>query len=276
MSSRARNRPPRLEPRVGNVQPAPRPTPAQLLERAKVAGPSRAPGPRELRRLIERVVAGDRLAVGELGPIANATLPGAWIAVHETFGATVDDSRIDPDRTLAATTGAAARIRAVGAAGGRIAIATAAPASLLPLLFAIARLARGAGAHVIDCADVGPMRADGRSGRFLRWVDGVCAVTDGEALCPTHDGAAAREWLFVVPRPALVIADGVFAEAAVSAGLEVVALAGLDRSALALSIHAALGLLVPMRTDRPPGAYTPVIAALDPPDPDQAAPRPEL
>jgi hypothetical protein len=226
--------------------------------------------------LIERVVAGDRAALGELAPIAHATLPGAWAAVHDTYGATADDPRIDPARTLAATAHAAARIGVVGAAGGRVALATAAPASLLPLLFAFARLVRGAGGEVVDCADVGPMRADGRSGRFLRWVGGVGAVTDGESLCATHDGAVAREWLFVVPRPALVIADGVFAEASVSAGLEVVALAGLDRSALAISVHAALGLVVPMRTDCPARAYAPVIVALDPPATDQPSGTTEL
>jgi hypothetical protein len=262
MSSRARNRPPRLEPRVGNVQPAPPATPAELLERAKVAGPSHAPGPTELRRLLEHVVAGDRVALGDLAPVKYDTVADAWGAMHDIYGASADDPRIDPDRTLAASAVAAARVRAVGERGGRIGIATAAPASLLPLLLAFARLARHAGAEVVDCPDVGPMRADGRSSRWIRWVDGVAAVTDGEALCSTHDRGVAQEWLFVAPRPALTIADGVFADAAAAAGLEVVALAGLDRSALALTIHRSGGTLVPLRTDRPTRAYAPVVAAL--------------
>jgi hypothetical protein len=54
----------------------------------------------------------------------------------------------------------------------------------------------------------------------------------------------------------------VFADAAAAAGLEVVALAGLDRSALALTIHRSGGTLVPLRTDRPTRAYAPVVAAL--------------
>jgi hypothetical protein len=265
MSPRARNRPPRLEPRVGAVVPAPPLTPAQLLERSKVAGPSHAPGPTELRRVLERVVAGDRTALGTLEPIANVTMPGAWSVLHDVYGATSDDPRIDPDRTLAATAAAAARVREVAVQGGRIAAAAAAPASLLPLLVAFVRVARTAGGEVLEFDDVGPMRADGRTGRWLRWVDGVAAVTDGEALCPTHDGAVAGEWLFVAGRPALVVADGVFADAAVTAGLEVVALAGLDRAALAVSLQAARGLIVPLRTDRPPRAYAPVVAAIEQP-----------
>jgi hypothetical protein len=246
--------------------PAPAATSAQLLERAKVAGAAGGPGPTELRRFVERIVAGDRAALGELAPIPELTMLDGWAAFTEVFGATADLAAIDPECTLRAARAALQRICAASEAGSRIAFATSAPASLLALHAAIGRLACGAGAEVSDLADVGPLRVDGRSPRWLRWVEGVAVVSDGSALCATRDGEAAREWLFVHPRPALVVADGPFAEVAWEAGIEVVAFAGLDRGALAIA--AARGdrcTLVPMRTDRPPRAYSPIADLFTPP-----------
>ena len=102
----------------------------------------------------------------------------------------------------------------------------------------------------------GPIHADGRASRWVRWIDGVATVTDGHALFDVHHGDAAREWTFVIPRPSLVVADGPFVEAAWEAGVEVVAFAGLDRPALAIaSRHHTNCLLVPLRTDRPSRNY---------------------
>lgn len=274
---RARNRPPKLEPRVSASTPAPPPTPEALLERAKVAGAgsgAAGPGPTEFRRSVERLATGDRRVLGEISPIARLTASDAWIAVTGAFGATPEAALIDPTRTTAATRAAAARVREVAAAGGaRIAIATAAPASLLTVHLAFADLAVGHGAEVVDLADFGPIRADGRTRRWLRWIGGVAVVTDGRALCETGDGEVAREWLFAIPRPTLVIADGPFAEIAWESGLEVVALAGLDRPALAVA--AARGgrcTLVPMRTDRPARGYSAIEDLIAEPEP-QAAPE---
>lgn len=256
---RSRNRPPKLLPRVGAVRPAPPATTAELLERAKVAGKAGGPGPTELRRFVERIVAGDRAALGELAPFPELTTLDAWAAFTEVFGATPERAAIDPERSLRSAHAAQRRIHAVAERGGRIACATAAPASLLGIYGAIVRYALGAGAEIGDLADVGPLRIDGRSPRFVRWLEGVAVVSDGAALCATRDGEAAREWLFVHPRPSLVVADGPFAEVAWEAGIEVVAFAGLDRGALA--IPAARGdrcTLVPMRVDRPPRAYAPL------------------
>jgi hypothetical protein len=254
-----------LLPRVGEVTPAPAATQAQLLERAKVAGAGGGPGPTELRRFVERIVAADRAALGELAPIPELTMLDAWAAFTEVFGATSERAAIDPEHTLRAAHAALHRICAASEAGSRIAFATAAPASLLGLHAAIGRLAAGAGAEVSELADIGPLRLDGRSPRWLRWVEGVVVVTDGSALCPTRDGEAAREWLFVHPRPSVVVADGPFAEVAWEAGIEVVAFAGLDRGALA--VHAARGdrcTVVPMRTDRAPRAYAAVVDVFTP------------
>jgi hypothetical protein len=230
----------------------------------KPAGVAAAPGRTELRHLVERVVAGNRTALGELAPIAGLTMVDVWNAVGEIFGATPEAPRIDPARTRLGARQAVARVRAVAAGGGRIAFATAAPASLLGLHLALARIACVAGARVETLADIGPIRADGRSPRWVRGLDGVAVVTDGFALCATRDGEAAREWLFMLGRPGLVVADGPFAEVAWEGGAEVVAFAGLDR--LGLAIAATRGrrcTVVPMRTDRSPHAYSGVVAVFE-------------
>ena len=61
------------------------------------------------------------------------------------------------------------------------------------------------------------MRVDGRADRRLRWVEGVAVVTDGQSLCAIRGAEAAQEWLFMLPRPALVVADGPYADVAVEA-----------------------------------------------------------
>jgi hypothetical protein len=168
------------------------------------------------------------------------------------------------------------RVVEVAAGGARIAVATARPASLLTIQIAWARLAAEAGADVIDLPDFGPIRADGRTPRWLRWIGSVAAVTDGRSLFDTADGEAAREWMFALPRPALVVADGPFAEVAWDSGVEVVALAGLDRPALAVaSAREGRGLVVPLRTDRPARAYAPIEELIeDGPSPPEAVSDP--
>ena len=73
---------------------------------------------------------------------------------------------------------------------------------------------------------------------------------------------AAQEWLFMIPRPALVVADGPYADVAVEAGIEVIAFAGLDHCSLAVG-GAGPGGAWSCRcgpTDAP-GAYPPVARA---------------
>jgi hypothetical protein len=262
--SRSKNRPPRLEPSAPVAHEAQPPTPEERLDQAKVTGPGGSgPGPTELRRLVERLALNDRRSLGELAPMPGVSTEDAWAAVTATYGATPATAAIDAMRTLDATRRAAARVVEVGTTGARIAVATARPASLLTVDMAWARLAAAAGAEVVDLADYGPIRADGRTPRWLRWIGSVAVVSDGRALCDTSDGEAAREWMFAVPRPAIVVADGPFADVAWEAGIEVVALAGLDRPGLAVAAaRDRRGLVVPMRTDRPARAYAPVEALI--------------
>lgn len=249
--SKSKNRPPHLETRVGphyNVAP---PSLEEALERSHVSGSSSALTASVLRRAVERA-AGDR--------VHGAPLDEAWAAVGNVFGATVADPRIDPALTVSTARAAVARVSEVANANARVALATSLPASLLTFHLALARFARISGADVADGDDAGPMRVDGRADRYLRWVDGVAAVTDGQSLCSVRGLEAAQEWLFMIPRPALVIADGPYAEVAVDAGIETIAFAGLDHCSLAVgTAKNRRCMVVPMWTDRTPGAYRPLL-----------------
>jgi hypothetical protein len=249
--SKSRNRPPHLESRIGPQHVVPPPTLEEVLERSHVAGRSAVSSPSELRRGVERA-AGDRLH--------SAPLDDAWASVQSVFGATIEDPRIDPALTIGAARDAVARISEVAEVDGRVALATSLPASLLTFHLALARFARISGADVVDGDDAGPMRVDGRADRYLRWVDGVAVVTDRQSLLTVRALEAAQEWLFMIPRPALVIADGPYAEVAVDAGIEVIALAGVEHCSLAIGAGKDRRcLVVPMWTDRAPGAYRPLL-----------------
>ena len=249
--SKARNRPPHLESRVGPQAIVPPPTLEDVLVRSHVAGRAAALSPSELRRGVERA-ASDRV---------NPTpLDEAWASVRSVFGATAAEPHIDPALTISAARLAIGRVSEVANANARIALATRLPASLLTMHLAIARFARISGAEVADDDDAGPLRVDGRADRHLRWVDGVAVVTDGRSLLSVRGHEAAQEWLFMIPRPALVIADGPYADVALDAGIEVIAFAGLDRCSLALPAgRTRRALVVPMWTDRSPGAYRPLL-----------------
>lgn len=249
--SKARNRPPRLEPSVGPQQVVPPPTLLELLERSHVAGLASVSSPSGVRHAVE-LAAADRLH--------HVPLDDAWASVQNVFGATMRDPRIDPRLTIDAASRAIARVSEVASSNARVALATSKPASLLTLHLAIARFARISGGEVADGDDASPMRVDGRADRRLRWVDGVAVVTDGQSLCAVRGAEAAQEWLFMIPRPALVIADGPFADVAVDAGIEVIAFAGLDHCSLAVAASPSRRcLVVPMWTDRAPGAYRPLL-----------------
>ena len=249
--SKASNRPPRLESRIGPQHIVPPPSLEDVLVRSHVAGRAAAASPSELRRGVERAAADSR---------HPTPLDDAWRAVESVFGATVADPHIDPALTVSAARRAITRVSEVANTTARVALATSLPASLLTMHLAIARFARISGAEVADDDDAGPLRVDGRADRRVRWVDGVAVVTDGRSLLSVRGLEAAQEWLFMIPRPALVIADGPYADVALDAGIEVIAFAGLDHCSLALTAgRTGRGLVVPMWTDRSPGDYRPLL-----------------
>lgn len=238
---KARNRPPKLESKPGPQRPAPPPTLEERLESARVAGAASTPGRTEMRHLVERL--GD-------------DVDECWAALERATGTTRNSPRIDPACTMRAVEDAAARIDAVARAGGRVAFATARPAAMLALHAGLARVARERGAEVVEEDDAGPLRVDGRMPRWLRWIDGVACVTDGDSLLAAQRSDAGTEWLFVVGRPALVVADGPFAECALEQGIDTVGFGGLDRPGLLVAATREPGACaVPVHPGRPPRAY---------------------
>jgi hypothetical protein len=257
--SRAR-RPPRLEPSPAPPAPAPV-TPGEMLERARVAGRGTGMGPAELRRAVARVLEGDRVAQCGLeleGVEASEVHRVLW----DVFGASVEQPTISPDATLAGATRAGRAL--AEQLGGSVLAATARPASLFSLLRRLVTLASTVGACVVDVGDSGSIRVDGRRDRRLRFVDGVACVTDGDSLLAVRGPEAAVELEFLVPRPTLVVADGVFATHFAAAGVRVIAFVGLEAFPLAVAaMRGAPVTVVPLEVGRPPGAYAPVAAAAE-------------
>ena len=169
--------------------------------------------------------------------------------------------RIAPSRTVDGFTAACERILEVAAARGRIAFATARPASLLPLYRRLVARAAAGGADVLAADETGVV---GLSGRRVRWIDKVAMLTDGAALLGDDSVDAAHEWLFTLARPDLVVCDRTYAGVAVATGLEAVAFADLDGLALAVAAWQGRSLrIVPLDDRRPPRAYAGLLDLLE-------------
>ena len=256
-----RDRPPRLPDRASpptrRLAAAAPPVPARRLLSAGVAGPHPTLGREEMLAAARRLT-GPAEALGLDGP------PVSFEEVQDALEVVAGPQRgpravIDPDRIVAGATHAAARLGRAVRDARRIAFATATPASLLTVYGAVARAARARGADVLDNLSAGPYG----SGRSLWWHDGVAVARDGAALVGETRREAADEWLFTVGRPDLAVADGVFARQAIAEGLETVAFADLDAPLPALAAHRGQPVdVIPLVTDRPPGAYEAVLEAL--------------
>jgi hypothetical protein len=236
-------------------QPPRAPSLRDVLKDEHVAGRSTRFGRDEVVGIMRRLVHGapaTRLGLPPFNAIENAHVE---LAVAEVFGWAGDGprARIAPSRTIDGFTVACERVLEVAAAGGRIAFATARPASLLPVYRRMVARAGAAGADVLaadETAVVGP------SGRRVRWIDKVAVLTDGAALLADDSVDAAHEWLFTIARPDLVVCDRTYAGVAVGAGLEGIALADLDAVALAVAAWQGRALrVVPLDDRRPPKAY---------------------
>ncbi len=267
-------RPPRLDPlprATAASAPAP-PTRRRLLVAAHVAGPHARLGRSEVAGVLGRLVAGHPDATFGLD-LGRITRDEAWAAVDACWGYDGDQPRaqIQPECTLRGLDDAAERLRAVVAAGGRVALATGRPASLLGLYRALAAHLADAGAEVLAFEAFGPYAGN----RSIWWSDRVAVVTDGGGILADDGVAAGEEWLFAVGRPDLVVADRGFAAAALAAGHETVTFADLDAAVFGVAARRGLPVrLVPLDERRPPEAYAPIVAALTAPPPHSTTPAP--
>ncbi len=267
----ASRRPARLDdgdvPRAaeGPPRPARIPTARQRIVRSHVAGRHVRFGTSEVVWTARRVAAGEDRALLGLAPFPGADLNEVLDATRAAWDVRADAPvpSIDPDLTLAGMDLAVERVVDVASRGGRIALATGRPASMLPLLQTLARSARSLGGDLLRAASPASSPGSRRSSRHLWWIGGVAVVTDGVSLLADDGMEAGRALLFDLPRPDLVIADVGFAGHALADDIETVALVDLD--ALALALAAARGLpvtLVPLDTGRPAPAYEPLEEAV--------------
>jgi hypothetical protein len=235
----------------------------EILKQEHVAGRSTRFGRDEIVGVMRRLTHGapaPRLGLPKFDGLESAHVE---TAVAEVYGWAGDGprARIAPSRTIDRFTVGCERILEVAGDGGRIAFATARPASLLPLYRRLVARAGAAGAEVLaaeETAVVGP------SGRRVRWIDKVAVLTDGAALLADDNVDAANEWLFTLARPDLVVCDRTYAGVAVGGGLEAVAFADLDALALAVAAWQGRALrVVPLDDRRPPRAYAGLLDLLE-------------
>ena len=231
----------------------------------------------DVQNVMRAVVRSDGHALLGLSPFADLTFDHTAAAAALIFGWHGDGprARIDPARTVDGFNAACTRVLEVARGGGRLAFATGRPASLLGLHHALAEAAAAAGGDVLSAVQSAPI--DGR-GHRIWWIDGVAIVSDGVNLLADHSSAAAEEWLFVLPRPDLVVADHRFAGTAAAVGLELVAFADLDAVALAVASWRGMAVRVaPLDEHCAPHDYEALLEVLDEaiaaPVPDLLAPQ---
>jgi hypothetical protein len=249
----ARQRPPRDDT----------PSLRQVLKQHHVAGRSVRFGRAETIGTMRRVAQNAPGARFGLAPFAGLTLDHVETAVATVYGWAGDGprARIAPSRTVDGFTAAAMRVLEVARGGGRIAFATARPASLFPVYRRLGARAAAEGAHILTAEET--TRFD-PGNRRVRWVDQVAVLTDGAALLADDSLEAAEEWLFTIAHPELVVADHQYAGVASATGLEVVAFADLDAIALAVAAWQGRAIrVVPLDDRRPPPAYAPLLDLLE-------------
>lgn len=178
---------------------------------------------------------------------------------EEVYG--VDTSQpkvfINEELLMIALDEAFARIADVAKNGGSIIFATSRPGSMLPFMIELAALSHNAGANVLDLfGNTTRTLIDGRSGRCLTWCGGVGVVTGEGSLLATNDIKVGDDLLFHLSRPDLVVADHIFAGAALTNGYPTVAFADFESLAVAVaSVPEDNCISVPLSLTQPSNHY---------------------
>jgi hypothetical protein len=235
----------------------------QRLKDARVAGRSAHFDRDDVLNVMHALVDGDVRARLGFPEFDGLTVDQTAAAAALIFGWEGDGprARIDPARTVDGFNAACTRVLEVAESGARLAFATARPASLLGLHRALAAEALAAGGDVLSATQSAPFNVRGHR---IWWIDGVATVTDGRSLLTDDSTAAPEEWLFVLARPDLVVADHHFAGTAAAVGLEVVAFADLDAIALAVAAWRGMAVrVVPLDEHGAPQAYAPLHELLE-------------
>lgn len=177
----------------------------------------------------------------------------------EVYGIETKKSKvaIDPELTTIAFQEMFEKLLEASLGGAKIIFASSRPASTMPLFIDLASLCSNAGAEILDSfSNTSSFIVDGRKDRQLTWVSSVGVVTHEGSLLSTNDANIADELIFHLPRPDLVVADHVFAGAALTNGFPTIALAGLESLAVAVaSLPEQNCLAVPVAIDKPCNNY---------------------
>lgn len=164
---------------------------------------------------------------------------------------------IDPELTMIALDEACARLADAASKGAKIIFASSRPAATLPLFIELAKISKEIGGEILQSFDnTSAFVSDGRKGRHFTWSGSVAVVTDGESLISCNDAKAADDLLFHLPRPDLVVADHIFAGAALTSGFPTIAFTGLESLAVAVaSVPENHCLAIPISINQPSTHY---------------------
>lgn len=168
---------------------------------------------------------------------------------------------ISAERAVAALERYARVLGEVVSGGGRVLFATGHPAGLFPVYAQLARVARRAGAHVVQVPDGFPFE-DGD----VRQIEHVVMVEQHGGLRHTHFPGPMSLTLEKLRRdgqnpPDLVVADHGLAGAAGSRGLRTIAVADCnDPGVFVAEAQGQVEVAVPLDDNLPPRVYEPVTA----------------
>jgi hypothetical protein len=265
----------RLPPKLPDVarERATAPAAPSVVQRLKdggVAGRSTQFGRDEVLAVGRRVVRADPRALLGCVRFEGLTPGDVHDALERVYGWDGSGARaaIQPSHTVDAFDVAVTRTLEVAAAGGRIAFATSAPASLFVLHRALADAAARANGRVFEAVESSPVGDRGPGSVRLRWIDRVAMASDSRALLDGRASSAhaADELLFTAGPLDLVVADRAYAGRAIASGHEVVAFAGLDALALAVAEWRGMAVrVVPLDESRPPSSYAPLVERIPTP-----------
>jgi len=195
------------------------------------------------------------------------TFDEVFALMCERVGISPDPAHVEGQDTISAALAVAGLERyaqvfgEVVAAGGRLLFATGHPAGLFPVYAQLARVARRAGAHLVQVPDGFPFE-DGD----VRQIEHVVMVEQYGGLRHTHFPGPMVLALDKLRRdgqspPDLVVADHGLAGAAGSRGLRTVAIADCnDPGVFVAEAQGQVEVAVPLDDNLPPRVYDPVTA----------------
>lgn len=167
---------------------------------------------------------------------------------------------IDPERTLAELEMYARRLRDAVRRSERLLVSTGHPTGPLPFYLRLARALEEGDCKLLRPLDGERLVTEQRHrGNRVRFIDGVGVLADGASLYHTH-ASWPMEMLLDVCDPDLVLADHGFAGAAISRGIETLALNDINDPSIAVAkARGMTDVVVPLDDNvATPGSYVPL------------------